>query len=271
MALELLTIASSSKGNCILIRNGSHNLLIDMGINLCHLLKALDYYKISPEDINGVIITHEHIDHVRGLDTLVRRYRTPVFSHKLTMNEIEKKYKLSLPSYDVSETGFSIGNIDVQPFRTRHDAIYSLGYSLSDRTGRIAVATDLGSMTKGVINNLKGSNIVFIESNHDLTMLKNGAYPEFLKQRIRGPVGHLSNDDCSSAVLELASSGTDSFILGHLSENNNTARIAYRTTAERLMRSGYSVGDEIALDVAAPNSVYNSYSVSSEIRRKSII
>lgn len=268
MALEILTIASSSKGNCIGIKNGSHIILIDMGISLCHLKTALLAHRINIENIDAVIITHEHSDHILGLKTLLKHYNIPIYTHRDTMSAICSRLMLDVKSYDISETGFSIGEIDIQPFRTRHDAVYSLGYSFMDNSGKISIATDLGVVTDGVMNNIKGSDIVFLESNHDVKMLKCGDYPQHIKNRILSNVGHISNDTCAETSMKLVDSGTRTIILGHLSENNNTRRLAYSVTAEELNRHGVVIGRDVLIDVAASNSVYVRYSTEdSELRK----
>lgn len=267
MALEIMTIASSSKGNCIIIRNDSITLLVDAGVSLTYLKSSLKYYQLDMNDIDGIIITHEHIDHISGLKRICSNYDIPVFGNRSAINMISERLDIDMKSYDISESGFSVGNIDIQPFRTRHDSIYSLGYSFMDKSSKISVATDLGCMTKGVYNNLSGSDIVFLESNHDEDMLINGTYPAYLKKRILSSSGHLSNECCSKTVLELSGSGTSVFILGHLSENNNTRRLAYSATADRLTGNGLKMGSEIILDVAAPRYGYISYSTDNQIRQ----
>lgn len=268
MALEILTIASSSKGNCICIRNDSLTLLIDMGISLCHLKSALDYYKINIGSIKGILITHEHSDHINGLKTLLKGYDIPVYANRESMNVIcDKKNLNNLRCYDIAESGFSIEDIDIQPFRTRHDSVHSLGYTFSDTSGKISIATDLGCVTAGVINNLTGSDIVLIESNHDEDMLKKSHYPKYIQNRILSNVGHLSNDTCADTIARLADAGTRKFILGHLSENNNTRRLAYSVSAAKLTECGYTVGRDVILDVASASSNYVSYCTCEDIRQ----
>jgi phosphoribosyl 1,2-cyclic phosphodiesterase len=263
----MLTIASSSSGNCLLVRNDSVILLIDMGISLSHLKFALNHYKINIDEIDGVIITHEHNDHVAGLKTLVDKHHIPVYAHNKTLSCLNKRYKLGdIKHYEIDEAGFSVKSVDIQPFRTRHDAIYPLGYTFSDKSGKIGVSTDLGCVTPGVINNLKGSAIVFIESNHDMKMLIKGDYPEYLKKRILSSEGHLSNESCAETVLRLFISGTTSFVLGHLSEHNNTDRLAYAMTAEILFNNGIQTGKDVYLDIAGKNMRYNSYTVNCPVK-----
>jgi len=271
MALEIMTVASSSKGNCTIIRNGSVTLLIDMGIPLSHLKAALNNFAISIEEIDGVLITHEHTDHISGLKCLLKKFNIPVYAERNTMNYVARKLQLDcVRNFDISESGFSVGNIDIQPFRTRHDAIYSFGFSFMSAGDKISVSTDLGCMTPGVLNNLKGSDIVLIESNHDVDMLRKGDYPYHLKKRILGSEGHLSNEVCAETVLELSESGTETFILGHLSENNNTRRLAYSTTAEKLLAAGVRIGQDVTLDVAGSRFQYLSYTAKEKGLKKII-
>lgn len=267
-----MTIASSSKGNCTCIRNDNCIILIDMGVSLAHLKRGLCHYKIAVDEIDAVIITHEHYDHILGIKSLVSNYDIPIYAHCNTMKEIKSRLKIdNFRAYDIIESGFSIKDMDIQPFRTRHDAVYSLGYSVKDNSGKISIATDLGIVTKGVYNNLVGSDIVLIESNHDENMLKNGNYPMCVKNRILSNTGHLSNKDCANAVLDLYNMGTSRFILGHLSENNNTKRLAYASTSSRLLSEGIRVGQDIMIDVAGSNSLYAEYSVEGYREIKQII
>lgn len=270
MALEIYTIASSSKGNCLLVRNENTTVLIDMGISFTSLKTALNYHKICIDTIDAILITHEHIDHISGLKSINKLNNIPVYCNKLTMGQIYRRLKCEIRHFDISESGFSIKDLDIQPFRIRHDAVYPLCYSIMDKSGKISVATDLGCMTAGVMNNLKGSDVILIESNHNEDMVRNGEYPKYVKDRILSNVGHLSNEACANAVLQLADSGTHSFILGHLSENNNTRRLAYSVTADMLIKNNIRVGADVELDVAASKAIYVSHSECGAKRRKII-
>lgn len=272
MSLEIITIASSSKGNCTCIRNDNRVILIDMGISLCRLKIALNNIKISIDSIDAIIVTHEHNDHVSGLSRLLSKHKIPIYANRDSMNLIAVKHKLNdFKSYDVNECGFSIGDIDIQPFRTRHDSVHSLGYSFYNKNNKISIATDLGCVTSSVINNLSGSDAVLVESNYDANMLRNGSYPQYIKNRILSSVGHLSNQDCAELVLRLAGAGTRSFLLGHLSENNNTRRLAYSTTSSLLESNGYNAGRDIFIDVASANSIYSRYSTGYTMANQAII
>ncbi len=251
MALEIMTIASSSKGNCILVRNKNAVLLVDMGISLRRLSLGLKEQGLSLNDVDGVLITHEHIDHIRGLKSLCCSTNIPVYAHNDIIYELENRINYTgINHYGIIESGFAINGIDVQPFRVQHDTICPLGFSFMDNNSKVSIATDLGVLTDGVIRNLCGSNIVLLESNHDETMVANSSYPALVIERILSNKGHLSILACAKVLPVLVESGLETIILGHLSDNNNNPRLAYSTSADSLIGAGMKLGEDVILDVA---------------------
>lgn len=251
MALKISSFSSGSRGNCSLISNGHTHILVDAGISFSRLKKCLASIDLKVEDLSGVVITHEHSDHVCGLNMLAPH--TAVYAHEKTAKAVEGKRKIKLetlanvPSYD---TGFDVGDIFVVPFRLPHDAVYPLGYSFYNNGQKISIATDIGHITSGIVKNLSGSNIIMIEANHDVDMLKKGNYAEFLKRRILGENGHLSNDTSAQILGEVLSEKLERVILAHLSQENNLAELAYSAVAQGLKKNGVLVGRDMQVEVA---------------------
>lgn len=244
--IKFHVLASSSRGNAILIEHNDTFIMVDCGISCRRICTALADINVNPEKINAVLITHEHGDHVSGLRVFSSKYHTPVYSGEATLNCIDAPGSNKIPVCHGGE--FKIGDISVMPFDLPHDAAQPLGYIFTCRNKKVAVATDMGRVLKDVAYMLKDSDFVFIESNHDKEMLLNGGYPYSLKQRITGAYGHLSNEQCSKLITALAREGTKKFMLGHLSLNNNTPELAYKANISALKENGF--GNEIELKVA---------------------
>lgn len=228
--MRIVTFASGSTGNCSLITEGRANILIDAGISMRRTLAALESLGLAPRDLCGVLITHEHSDHISGLPMLVKHHDVRIFAPKalcevLAIMKPELKNNLNyIPEDDKAD----FDGVAVSCFRTPHDAAYSVGYRF-DGEKTIAYATDTGSISEELVRGLEGAQLALIEANHDVEMLRSGPYPYYLKRRIISPTGHLSNDDSGKLALHLAKSGTKHIILGHLSRENNSPKLAYDT------------------------------------------
>lgn len=250
MALSICSFTSGSRGNCCLVSSGNTNILVDAGISLSRLKKSLLVLGLSLEDINGVVVTHEHSDHVSGLARI--QNFTTVYAHDITIAALEKrgieiKSRAFVQSYDI---GFEIGDIFVAPFRLPHDAAYTLGYSFFHKGKKISIATDVGHVTRGLISNLKGSNIIMLEANHDVKMLLNGSYNQLLKKRILSDSGHLSNEKSAVVARASLSDCLERVILAHLSQENNQQELAYNAVASELRKAGAVVGKDVFVEVA---------------------
>lgn len=230
------SIASGSSGNCGLYVNGGTAVLFDLGVSVRRLRQALGTLELDVPDLAGVLITHEHIDHVKGLATFVKKYDVPLFATRPTAEALAHKTPCAAGKLHPFFGGesFELGGLSVQSFLTPHDAAESVGYVLRDDRYSLGFATDLGFMPSQVKQKLLGCDAVVLESNHDPVMLQNGPYPWPLKQRVGGAQGHLSNPDCAACATELAQGGTRTLILAHLSEHNNTPLTAYRETRQAL-------------------------------------
>lgn len=245
--MRVATLSSGSKGNCIYIEDGDQAIVIDQGLSLKELKSRANDCEVDLGKIKAILVTHEHSDHIKGVGVLSRAIGAEVYSHDLCYQRFSGK--LGNINYvgdnKFYENGFEIGRFNIKPFRTPHDAVYSLGYRVECDGKTCTVATDLGVITKGVFKHLTGSDLAIIESNHDVKMLTNGAYPEELKRRILSSNGHLSNELASKVIKELANIGTRKFLLAHLSEDNNLHTLAYQTAYEALA----SIGAERDIDL----------------------
>lgn len=254
MAIKICSLGSGSKGNSVLIDNGKTRLLIDAGMTAKALQTKLSEIDLNLAEIDGILITHEHNDHIKGLQVVSKR--VPVYAHDYTMDAITKKCDILLKNQmTFCNDTFSIGTLDITTFQVSHDATYPLGFSISDSNSKITYATDLGCASKNFLRIAKGSDIVVIESNHDVDMLMNGSYPGFLKRRVLSNKGHLSNLACAAIVNEIAESGTRKFLLSHLSEKNNLPELAYWTNANYLKHKGATLGKDIKLIVADQKNI----------------
>ncbi len=250
MSLIIQTIASGSHGNCTYIASETTHLLVDAGVGIRRITEVLAENKIEISDLNGVLITHEHADHISGLSALAER-GVPVYAHERAFASICRKVgAIAFESVDFFDAGFTIGDILVRPFRTPHDSAYSVGYTFSNDGSKIGVATDIGHISEAIIANLSGCQLVLLEANHDMEMLIKGAYSQRLKQRIRGANGHLSNDGASIIVARLIDCGLKRVILGHLSEENNYPELAFSTVLETINRAGLCEGKDIFVEIA---------------------
>ena len=251
---RICTIASSSKGNCSFITDGTTNILVDCGVKAPALQKFLGENNLTLQDIDAIVITHEHVDHICGLKSVTKKCSPKIYCHEFISQPINERLKLDLEFENVDMNGFMIGNIFVLPFRISHDAIFPLGYTFIEQDKRISYCTDLGVVTDEVKDNLMNSDMAIIEANHDDRMLIQGNYPTMLKRRVIGEMGHLSNDQAAKLVNELCSHKLKKVILAHLSENNNLPELAYSTVSGYLKKNGKIEGIDYSLEVAPASS-----------------
>lgn len=245
---------SSSSGNSIFINGGNDSILIDVGMSAKQIEDGLKRIGADADSVRNIFITHEHTDHVKGLKVFTKKHKACVFMTQGTYEALVKTDALdNACECRIIGEGTDIGCMSIKAFHTSHDVNESCGYSIEMANGRkIAVATDLGIMTDEVYNGLKSADLVMIESNHDVNMLQCGSYPYLLKRRILGEKGHLSNDACAEAVLNLLNDGTTRFVLGHLSKENNLPQLAYQTSVSALSTAGAEEGRDYYIRVAKP-------------------
>ena len=222
--LTVHTLASGSEGNCLLLSGGGVHLLVDAGISARRITASLRELGLSPQDVTAVLLTHEHTDHTAGLATLTKQYRLPLYASDGTAAALA----LRCPALrDVlhpipRQYVFSLGDVDITVFPTSHDAAGGVDYRFDRLGASVGVLTDTGCVTSEAEAALRGVRLLVLESNHDADWLMSGPYPYYLKQRIAGRLGHLSNDDAAAFAHRLAEQGTCRFVLAHLSRENNT-------------------------------------------------
>ena len=247
--MKFCNLASGSKGNCTIVSSDSVTLMIDDGLNIRDLMQRARAANIDLSAIDAILVTHEHSDHIKGIAPLVKKYSIPIYCHKESAYGLDTYATPYLVDCDM-DLPFEIGNIHISPFRLPHDSAYNLGYRLSDGKNTVSIATDLGCMNESIMRNLAESDLIMLESNHDIDMLRQGAYPFMLKQRILGKNGHLCNDDCAESIATLAKYGTKHFVLAHLSQDNNTPELAFECTAKALENARLIEGKDVFVETA---------------------
>ena len=237
--MEFYTLASSSAGNAALVCHNDTHLLIDAGISCRRITQSLAALSLTLDDLDGILITHEHVDHVRGLGTLQKKHAIPLYASFGTAAALDYPAPY-LHAFAADET-FAIKDLHVRSFRTSHDAKESVGYRIESSDGSLAVLTDIGYITDEAHDLALGADMLLLESNHDVVMLKNGGYPYYLKQRILGECGHLSNEAAAEFAVECVRAGTSDILLAHLSDENNSPQLAEYTVGRALQSSGLRV------------------------------
>ena len=241
--MKLCSIASGSSGNCIYVGSDNTNLLVDAGISAKRIENGLNGIDIFPDTIQGILITHEHSDHISGLGILARRYHIPIYATYETVRSIQSIKSLGdipveLFRYVKPNESFLINDIQVEPFSTSHDAANPVCYTMQSEGHKIGIATDLGKYDDYIISKLEDSELLFIEANHDVNMLMVGKYPYYLKQRILGDRGHLSNETSANLINRLIHPKLKNILLAHLSKENNYEELAYETVCCELTNCG---------------------------------
>ncbi len=254
---NLYSLFSSSSGNSTYIGNRNKGILVDIGKSAKQTINALKSADLSPESIQAIFITHEHIDHVAGLRVFCNKYNIPVYSSGGTLEALDRAGHLSgdFPVYQIFDKA-EVGDFSIRSFRTSHDTAESMGYRITlPNLKEVAVCTDLGYISDDVSFGIDGVDAILLESNHDIQMLQNGPYPYSLIRRVMSDKGHLSNPVSAAKCVELVKGGAKSIMLAHLSKISNTPDLAYQTTASELELAGIKVGSDVFLDVAAPDDV----------------
>ena len=252
---SVYTLASSSKGNSVYVRLGEDELLIDAGISCKRLSEALRSLNTDISRIKAIFVTHEHSDHIAGLETVSKKYRIPVHftepSARAHLRSQKEQYTAAVSVIHPLLFTETVGSLTVRSFVTSHDSAASVGYVVTDGSAAntLALATDLGYITDEVSDALLGVENVILESNHDENMLLCGAYPYDLKRRILSNHGHLSNEAAAAFIGSLVRAGTKRILLAHLSQDNNLPELAYHSALSAIGES------DVELSVAAPYSV----------------
>lgn len=234
--MRLAVFASGSTGNCALVRGGGRSVLLDAGISAKRIRAGLESLDTDPAGLDGVLVTHEHADHVSGLRVFTKQFPTPVYAPGPVAEALGRSVPELVPMLRElePERPFSLGCMTVTCFPTPHDAVSSVGYRIEADGAVFVSATDTGCVTDTMLRYFSGADTALIEANHDIAMLRNGPYPAYLKRRILSERGHLSNDECTWLAAVLAEQGTGKIVLGHISKNNNVPGLARRTVYRAL-------------------------------------
>jgi len=232
--LKICSLASGSKGNCLYLESGDTRLLIDAGLSLRETLLRMEGRGIDPAGVQAVMVSHEHIDHIRSAGSFARRFKVPVIASHQVCRGSETQLKKTQRIEFESGCAFAFRDLRIDPFPITHDACDPVGFVVESREGRCGSATDLGIVTRLVRDKLAGCRFLHLESNHDTDMLMNGPYPWNLKQRIKSRHGHLSNGESLELLFDLAHEGLEALVMAHLSEVNNHPDHVVRSTAEFL-------------------------------------
>lgn len=232
--LELCSIASGSSGNCICVGDDETHVLVDAGISGKKIENGLNSIDLTSRDMQGILITHEHGDHIAGLGVMARRYGLPIYATAGTIDAIKNtssvgKIDETLFHEILPEETFSIGDLGITPISISHDAADPVAYRIKNGKRSFAVVTDLGTYDEELVGKLQGLDAMLLEANHDLHMLETGIYPYPLKRRIMGDKGHLSNESSGQLLGELLHDGFGTVMLGHLSKENNYEELAYES------------------------------------------
>lgn len=256
MNLEFLPLFSGSTGNSALAAFGETLLLIDAGRTGRALEAAARAQGFDMSKVRALLVTHEHIDHIRGVGVLARKYGMEVYASEGTWEAMAKKVG-EIPARQrcvfTPEQDFYIDRVNVAPFSIPHDAAQPTGYCLTCGGKRVSVLTDLGHTNAELLSRVEGSDVLLLEANHDVQMLRDGSYPERLKRRILSRHGHLSNEACGQALTALLRSGRPQVYLGHLSEENNVPELAYSTVAHIVEDYGAQVGSDVLIRMTYPD------------------
>jgi len=232
--MQLYSIASGSSGNCIYVGSDTTHLLVDTGISKKRTEEGLREIGISLQDMDGILITHEHSDHICGLGVISRKYHIPIYATKKTIDAIKACSSIGNVEEELfcpiaADEAFMIKDIKCNPMHTSHDAADPVAYRFKSGKKQIAIATDLGTYNEYTVECLKGMDAILIEANHDVHMLQVGPYPYPLKRRILGDRGHLSNELSGQLLSEILHDNMQAVMLGHLSKENNLPELAYET------------------------------------------
>lgn len=264
LELRFSPLFSGSSGNCIYAGCEGGHLLVDAGVSCARVCGELRKIGVSPAQLCGILVTHEHVDHIRGVGVLSRKYDLPVYATEGTWTQMEDKLGgVALKNVRTLEPqqDFYLGGMNIAAFDTPHDAAQPVGYSISVGGARLSVATDIGCVRESWLKWVSGSDAVILESNYDPDMLRAGTYPYALKQRILGRRGHLANDDAGRAALALVNSGARQIILGHLSKENNFPELARQSCTLALREGGVEVGRDAGVWVAERDGLTGMFAV----------
>jgi len=262
MNYRICSLFSGSSGNATYLGSKDANILVDAGKSLKQISEALRYLNIEPCQLDGILITHEHSDHIKSVQLLSKKFDIPIYANIETWNAMEN-HKVEVVDRNKrifsNSTNFAIKDIEIHAFPISHDAASPVGFNFFCGSKEVSIITDLGYIDSDTIDCIKDSDIVYLEANHDVDMLKSGAYPFYLKKRILGKKGHLSNLDAGLCLATLINHKVTHAILSHLSLENNLPGVAFNTVKNVLNSKGIEIDRDVVLDLAYRDIVGNIY------------
>ncbi len=265
MTLKFCSLASGSSGNCQYIESKDTKLLVDAGLTGKYITNGLMDIDIDAKNIKGILVTHEHSDHIKGIGVMMRKFDIPLYVSENTWEEIKDKLgNLKGKKIEIFNgyEDFAIGDVLVKPYSISHDACDPVGYSFKSGNSKISITTDLGYISEDIIDEIKDSDLLVIESNHDEEMVKVGRYPWFLKKRILSEVGHLSNEAAGNVIAEVVEKGNVKYVLlAHLSKENNFPELAYETVKNIVEDKKIKIGTDINLDLTFRDRIGRVYNI----------
>lgn len=262
MTIRFCSLASGSSGNCHMLTDEESVLLVDAGLSGKQIQEKLQQVGVDPCCLSGLLISHEHSDHIQGAGILSRRFNLPIYANEGTWAGMEHKLG-PIKSENIrifkSDTPFELGKFTVMPYRISHDANEPVGFSFVNKGVKISITTDLGHMTEAIAEEIKDSDLLILEANHDEEMLKAGRYPYPLKRRILSDFGHLSNEAAGNAIVDLVNRNVRTVMLAHLSQENNFPELAMETIKGILQMNQVEIGKDVVLDIALRDRISTLY------------
>lgn len=258
---KFCNLYSGSSGNCSFVGTDNINILIDCGESQKKIINALESIGTNINQINAIVVTHEHSDHVKTLGAISKKYNIPVYANEKTFNNMPEQTELIKEENRKifnTDDHFEIGDLQIHPFHIPHDAAEPCGYNIYNENNKISIATDIGHMDNSILKKLEESKFLLLESNYEPEILKYAKYPYYLKRRISGPNGHLSNQEASDTIIKLLSTGVNNIMLGHLSKETNFPELAYKTVMDEIINN--KINNNLTLNVASrikPSDVIN--------------
>lgn len=264
MNLKVCSLFSGSSGNSTYIGTEKTHILVDAGVSMKSIVTGLKQFDVDGRDLKGILVTHEHSDHISSVGAISRKFNVPIYANEQTWQAMESRLgRIDAGNRRVfyNDMDFYIQDINVQPYQIPHDAADPVGFSFYYKNKKISITTDLGHTNNKIIKNVMDSDLVILEANHDEEMLKAGPYPSYLKKRILGRKGHLSNEDTGRALLEMIKGKVTHVLLAHLSKENNYPQLAYQTVVDILKSNGVRAGKDIQIDLTYRDRASNFYHI----------
>lgn len=257
MSLHFSVLASGSTGNAFYVGTDNQKLLVDAGLSGKQMERLLSEVRIDPNELDGILVTHEHSDHIKGLGIMARRYHLPIYANEKTWKAMEDyigkisiEQKFDFPMASVQ----TFGDLDIESFGVSHDAAEPMFFVFRQGGKKVALVTDLGYVSERIKKTVENADAYIFESNHDVEMLRMGRYPWNIKRRILGDKGHVSNEDCALALTDIIGNDTKRIYLAHLSQDNNMKDLARMSVGNMLKERGVPIGESIHLYDTDPTS-----------------